>query len=114
MTKIGSTFPIRDLSDLHYFLDMEIITMPNGMLLSQSKYITDLLQKFQMANCKPCLMPMATTPPLTKNSGEPFHDGELYRQLIDGLQYITITRPDLAYSVNKLCQYMHSPTTSHW
>ena len=83
-------------------------------MLSQSKYITDLLQKFHMADCKPYLTPMATSPPLVKNSGEPFAEGELYRQLIGGLQYITITRPDLAYSVNKLCQYMHSPSTSHW
>lgn len=57
---------------------------------------------------------MAVSPPLTKTSGEPFDYGELYRQLIGGLQYVTITRPDIAFSVNKLCQYMHSPTTMHW
>ena len=34
--------------------------------------------------------------------------------MIGGLQYVTITRPDIAYSVNKLCQYMHSRTTTHW
>lgn len=29
------------------------------------------------------------------------------------LQYLTMTRPDITYSVNQVCQFMHSPTTSH-
>jgi hypothetical protein len=37
----------------------------------------------------------------------------MYRSTVGGLQYLTLTRPDLAYSVNKVCQYLHSPTTLH-
>ena len=46
MTQIQSTFPIRDLGTLNYFLGMEAIHLPNGLILSQAKYIFDLLQKF--------------------------------------------------------------------
>jgi histone deacetylase 1/2 len=50
------------------------------------------------------------------------HDGDLlgpndctkYRSIVGFLQYLTLTRPDIAYSVNKVCQYLHAPTTSHW
>ncbi|CAN1184716.1 Retrovirus-related Pol polyprotein from transposon RE2, partial [Linum perenne] len=50
---------------------------------------------------------------LTKQ-GEPFHDPKLYRQTVGALQYVTITRPDITFAVNRVCQYMHSPTVQHW
>lgn len=46
--------------------------------------------------------------------GDPFSDPKLYRQIVGSLQYATITRPDIAYSVNRVCQFMHSPTNRHW
>lgn len=47
-------------------------------------------------------------------AGEPFSDPHLYRQVVGSLQYATITHPNIAYTVNRVCQYMHSPTTLHW
>jgi hypothetical protein len=29
------------------------------------------------------------------------------------LQYVTLTRPDIAYAVNKVCQFLHSPIDVH-
>lgn len=46
--------------------------------------------------------------------GDPFSDPTLYRQVVGSLQYATITRPDIAFAVNWVCQYMHSPTVLHW
>lgn len=46
--------------------------------------------------------------------GEPFHDPKLYRQVVGSLQYATITHPDITFAVNRVCQYMHSPTNLHW
>jgi hypothetical protein len=48
------------------------------------------------------------------------HDGTAlphateYRQIVGALQYYTLTRPDIAFSVNQLCQFLHSPTSTHW
>jgi histone deacetylase 1/2 len=41
-------------------------------------------------------------------------DATEYRSLVGGLQYLTITRPDVSYAVNRVCQYLHAPRTSHW
>jgi histone deacetylase 1/2 len=41
-------------------------------------------------------------------------DSSQYRSIVGALQYLTLTRPDLSFSVNKVCQYLHAPTTAHW
>ncbi|KAL8162976.1 LOW QUALITY PROTEIN: hypothetical protein V2J09_014465 [Rumex salicifolius] len=46
--------------------------------------------------------------------GDLFSDSKLYRQVVGSLQYATITRPNITYAVNRVCQYMHSPTNLHW
>ena len=67
-----------------------------------------------MHDCKPCVTPITPSSKLSKHIGTPLDNGKIYRQIIRALQYATITRPDIAYSVNKLCQYMHIPTDLHW
>ncbi|KAL8129044.1 hypothetical protein V2J09_018199 [Rumex salicifolius] len=60
-----------------------------------------------MAQCKPVSTPAYSSSPLIK-SGDPFSDSKLYKQ------YAMITRPDIAYAVNRVCQYIHSPSNLHW
>ena len=43
-----------------------------------------------------------------------YPDPTHYRSLVGGLQYLTFTRPDLSYSVNFVCQFMHAPTIAHY
>lgn len=57
---------------------------------------------------------MATSPKLTLHSGTRLPDPKEYRGLVGSLQYLSFTRPDLCYAVNRLSQYMHMPTTEHW
>lgn len=67
-----------------------------------------------MQDAKPVKTPLAPGCKFHTDSTEPAKDGFLYRSVVGGLQYLTITRPDLAFTVNKLCQYMHNPQQSHW
>ena len=50
----------------------------------------------------------------TKTSEKSLQNGETYRQVVRALQYITLNQPDIAFTVNKLCQYMHCLTYLHW
>ncbi|KAG4911654.1 hypothetical protein JHK82_052257 [Glycine max] len=67
-----------------------------------------------MVNCKPALTPMDTKSKLSATSGEKFDDPTLYHSLVDALQYLTFTRPDISYAVQQICLYMHDPRTSHF
>ena len=57
---------------------------------------------------------MATSVTLSAFDGEVFNDPTLYRSTIGALQYLLITRPDIAFSVNRLSQFMHNPRLSYW
>lgn len=46
-------------------------------------------------------------------TGYLFENPMRYRQVVGALQYVTLSRPDIAYAVNKVCQFMHSPTNNH-
>ncbi|KAJ8769224.1 hypothetical protein K2173_000999 [Erythroxylum novogranatense] len=67
-----------------------------------------------MTDAKPVLTPIPTSPPLLLKSGTPLSDPTEYRTIVGSLQYLLLTRPDIAFAVNKLSQYMHTPTTEHW
>jgi histone deacetylase 1/2 len=59
---------------------------------------------------------MATTEKLSRHDGDPLNAAEItqYRSVVGALQYLTLTRPDIAYSVNKVCQFLQAPTETHW
>lgn len=67
-----------------------------------------------MVNASPYRAPCVSGTKMSKFDGELLADPSEYRHIIGALQYVTITRPDIAYSVNQLCQYMQAPTTAHW
>ena len=67
-----------------------------------------------MVDAKPIFTPMATSVTLSAFDGEVFNDPTLYRSTIGAFQYLSITRPDIAFSVNRLSQFMHNPRLSHW
>ena len=50
---------------------------------------------------------------MSRFDGEPLANPTTYKHIVGALQYVTLTRPDIAYSVNQLCQHMHSPTSTH-
>jgi hypothetical protein len=106
-------FALKDLGDLHYFLGIEVTKLKNGILLTQEKYASDLLQRVGMSNCKPVAIPLSTSEKLSLHEGTPLgtSDATNYRSIVGALQYLTLTRPDIAFPVNKVCQFLHAPTT---
>mgnify|MGYP000727597148 FL=1 len=89
---------MKDLGDIHYFLGIEVIYTPEGILISQRHYMLSMLFKFGMADCKSVSTPLDRTVKPRPNSGK-VCDPMRFRQIIGSLIYLTITRPDLSYLV---------------
>ena len=58
-----------DIKELHYFLGIEVIRTPTGIMISQRHYILNLLYKFGMAECKSVATPLDCNLKLDANSG---------------------------------------------
>jgi histone deacetylase 1/2 len=113
---LHADFALKDLGELHYFLEIEVKKASNGILLTQQKYTSDLLHRAGMRNCKPMNTPMASTDKLSVHDGGLLgpKDATEYRSIVLALQYLTLTRPDISFAVNKVCQFLHKPTMVHW
>jgi hypothetical protein len=118
---LKSEFALKDLGELHYFLGIEVKRNKEGIVLTQSKYARDILSRVGMTNFKPLSTPLPTIPcrcreKLSRYEGSPLNDNDStrYRSIVGSLQYLTLTRPDLAFSVNKACQFLHAPIRIHW
>lgn len=85
--------------------------------LSQKKYVRDLLSKVEMLNCKGIDTLISTETKLQKGVqgelGSYLEDPSHYRSIVGGMQYLIFTRPEIAFAVNKLSQYVSAPTLQH-
>jgi hypothetical protein len=114
ITTLAARFSLKDLGCLNYFLGVEVIPSTAGIFLSQRKYTLDLLHKSGMSDTKPASTPLSATDKLLKDSGDLLPSPTEYRALVGSLQYLSLTRPDIAFSTNKLAQFMQNPRTAHW
>lgn len=103
-----------DLGPLSYFLGITVTRTPSHLILSQHKYAKEILERAGMTDCKPVATPVDTQAKLSASSGPPVSDPTLYRSLAGALQYLTFTRPDIAYAVQQVCLFMHDPRESHY
>ena len=92
-------FHTKDLGMLKYFLDVEVMRSKHGIFLSQRKYVMDQLSETRKLAAKPCLSLMAKSLHLTRE-GKLFEDPERYRRPAGKLNYLTVTRSNIAYSVS--------------
>lgn len=95
-------FAVKDLSDFHYFLGVEVLKLNSSLLLSQQRYIMNLLKKKNMHEAKPVTPPMASSSALTAFSGDPMDDRSLYHSIVGSLQYLSLPRPDLSFAANRV------------
>ena len=111
---LGSQFSLKDMGQLHFFLGVEVLPTKHGIFLSQHQYINDLLTTTNMLGAKLVSTPLSTSTPLKLIDGTTTFDRTTYRQVLGSLQYLSLTRPDISFAVNKLSQFMHKPTQAHW
>ncbi|CAM8890431.1 unnamed protein product [Rhodiola kirilowii] len=110
---IHDKFRIKDLGLLKYFLGLEVARSDAGIFLCQRKYALELLDEHNLLQCKPTKTPLNLKHKLSLSIEALLPDPLPYRQLVGKLIYLSITRPDLAYSIHILSQYMQKPTEEH-
>ncbi len=116
---IGSRFQVKDLGEASYFLGMELTRdrQAGWLKVAQTRYITELAERFGLQDAKPAPTPMSHSIELeVANDEKPaMPNGTEYRALIGGLMYLVVcTRPDIAYAVCALARYSQAPTLEHW
>lgn len=112
---LANRFSLKDLGLLSYFLGVEVVPNTNGLFLSQRRYLLDILARTNMTQAKPVATPLPTgSSSLTLHSGTALSNPTEFRAVLGSLQYLLLTRPDIAFAVNKLSQFMHRPTSEHW
>lgn len=113
ISDLNFEFALKDLDFLNYFLSAEVCYADDYMYLSQPKYVIDLLDKYDMLDTKPMSTPMVSGKPLSKFNGQSLNDYFDFRKLVSSLQYLTLSLPDISFSVNKLCKFIPAPTDVH-
>ena len=111
---LTTAFEVKALGRLKYFLGIEIAYSNKGYLMTQQKYILDLLNETKLLQAKVSDTPIETNHKLMFKEDDPKIEMESFHRLIGKLLYLSHTRPDISYSVNVLTQFMHSPRRSHY
>ncbi|KAJ0589411.1 putative RNA-directed DNA polymerase [Helianthus annuus] len=106
-------FEMKDLGRLKYFLGIEVLRSKQGIFICQKKYVLDLLAEIGMVDCKPADTPMVANHKLCMEKDGELADKERYQRLVGKLIYLSHTRPDIAYAVGVVSQFMHQPQVAH-
>ena len=108
---LDDKFKLKDLGHAKYFLRLELARSTKGISLCQRKYTLDILQDAGFLASKPVKFPMEQHLRLSRDDGSLLLDLTVYRRLIGKLLYLTLTRPDISYSVSRLIESVYESTS---
>ncbi|XP_070011133.1 uncharacterized mitochondrial protein AtMg00810-like [Nicotiana sylvestris] len=120
---LHNNFKVKDLGKLKYFLGIEVLRSQKGILLNQRKYTLELVSDVGLSGTKPVFTPLeaninlttAEYDKLTGYTDDPLlEDISSYQNLVKKLIYLTITKPDICFTVQVLSQFMQQPKRSYW
>ena len=106
-------FEMSMLGEMKFFLGLQINQLDKGIFISQTKYINEMLKKFQMDDSKPVGTPMVTGCKLSKFDESENVEQTMYISMIGSLLYATATRPNIMHYVCQVGRFQASPKASH-
>ncbi|MCP4114884.1 MAG: hypothetical protein GY737_05660, partial [Desulfobacteraceae bacterium] len=114
-SKLAARFKIKDLGRAHHLLGMKIRRNDQGILMTQSHYVDDLIKKMGFEEAKPIWTPADPNVILELDDGNSSEvDKTDYQALVGSLLYAAVaTRPDIAQAVSMVCRFTSSPTAAH-
>jgi hypothetical protein len=112
-TALQQQFAMKDLDPRHHVLGVSVEQRSDGLFLHQRQYAPGIIERAGMSDCKPCSTPVDSQAKVSSNMGAPVSDPTAYHTLTGALQYLTFTRPDIAYEVQQVCLHMHDARELH-
>ena len=106
-------FKMSLLEELSFFSGLQIHQRNQGIFISQTKYIREMLKRFGMEDCKPVITPMQTSCKLRKDDDSKSTDQRKYRSMIGSLLYVTTFKPDVMQTVGQVARFQAEPKESH-
>jgi hypothetical protein len=108
-----SEFEMSMIGKLSFFNGLQITHRSEGLILSQEKYLIEMLKRFQMEDSKPMSTPMVSGCKLIKNDDSPDVEQSSYRSMIGSLLYITSSHTYIMHVVGMVGRYHAAPKKSH-
>jgi len=102
-------FEMTDLGLMHYFIGIEVIQSATGILMSQKKYVQEILDRLQMNDCHLVTVPTEFGLKLLKDHNGSNVDRTLYKQIVGSLMYLSGTILDIMHAVSLISKYMEHP-----
>ncbi|GJR57473.1 putative ribonuclease H-like domain-containing protein [Tanacetum coccineum] len=106
-------FQMSSMGELTFFLGLQVKQQPDGIFISQDKYVADILKKFDFCSIKTATTPIESNKPLVKDEDGVDVDVHVYRSMIGSLMYLTASRPDIMFAVCSCARFQVNPKASH-
>jgi Reverse transcriptase (RNA-dependent DNA polymerase) len=111
--RLAGEFEMNSLGGLKFFLGIEVTRSKQDIILSQRKYILDLLIEVRMLECKSVETPVVVNVKLGEFKDQVPTNKERYKRLVGKLIYLSHNRSDIVYAVSLVSQFMHNPSEDH-
>ncbi|GJV60325.1 putative ribonuclease H-like domain-containing protein [Tanacetum coccineum] len=106
-------FQMSSMGELTFFLGLQVKQLPEGIFISQDKYVADMLKKFDFLSIRTATTPIESNKPLIKDEDGVDVDVHVYRSMIGSLMYLTTSRPDIMFAVCACARFQVTPKASH-
>ncbi|GJV49346.1 putative ribonuclease H-like domain-containing protein [Tanacetum coccineum] len=110
---IHKRFQMSSMGELTFFLGLQVEQLPEGIFISQDKYVADILKKFDFLSIRTSTTPIKSNKPLVKDEDGVDIDVHVYRSMIGSLMYLTASRPYIMFDVCSCARFQVTPKASH-
>ena len=111
--QLKDSFHMKNLGTLTYFLGLEVHRDSSGVFLNQHKYTQDLISLAGLQDSYSVDTPLKLNVKYRREEGDLLPDPTIFRQLVGSLNYLTITRPNISFTVQQVSQFMQAPRHFH-
>src|SRR5271156_1975404 len=111
--KLSKEFEMSMFGEIKFFVGLQVYQMKDGIYITQSKYIKEILKKFGMEDSRPVGTPMSTRHKLSKDDDSNEVNHTTYKSMIDKLQHVVHTRPNITLEVGIVVRFSNNPRENH-